>query len=93
MARGGGNMLGVGGTRSNLGMGALRGGGRGKQVGGGTDPQAQKRELLRKLQEKHAEEEGTTEDGTTEDGTKEQAVQGEVAQEGRTSDGADPADE
>ncbi|MFF3374616.1 DUF6243 family protein [Streptomyces sp. NPDC002680] len=57
MARGGGNMLGVGGTRSNLGKNALRGGGRGKQVGGGTDPQAQKRELVRKLQEKRAEEE------------------------------------
>ncbi|MDQ0931409.1 DUF6243 family protein [Streptomyces turgidiscabies] len=88
MARGGGNMLGVGGTRSNLGKGALQGGGRGKQVGGGTDPQAQKRELLRKLQEKHAKEEGTTEDGT-----KEQAVQGEAAQEGRTSERADPTDE
>ncbi|MDX3453622.1 DUF6243 family protein [Streptomyces sp. ME02-8801-2C] len=59
MARGGGNMLGVGGTRSNLGKGALRGGGRGKQVGGGTDPQAQKRELLRKLQQKRTEEEAT----------------------------------
>ncbi|WP_405767223.1 DUF6243 family protein [Streptomyces sp. NBC_01538] len=88
MARSGGNMLGVGGTRSNLGKGALRGGGRGKQVGGGTDPQAQKRELLRKLQEKRAEEEGTTEDGTTE-----QAAQAEVAQEGRTSERADPTDE
>ncbi|MDW4909382.1 DUF6243 family protein [Streptomyces sp. ADMS] len=70
MARGGGNMLGVGGTRSNLGKNALRGGGRGKHVGGGSDPQAQKRELVRKLQEKRAEEEG--------------------AQEGRTSDRADP---
>ncbi|WP_105974012.1 DUF6243 family protein [Streptomyces geranii] len=63
MSRGGaGNMLGVGGTRSNLGRGALRGGGRGKQVGGGTDPQAQKRELLRKLQEKHAAEESARRD-------------------------------
>ncbi|MEU9288986.1 DUF6243 family protein [Streptomyces sp. NPDC048275] len=52
MARGGaGNMLGVGGARSNLGRNALRGGGRGKRIGGGSDPQAQKRELLRKLQE------------------------------------------
>ncbi|MEW2114719.1 DUF6243 family protein [Streptomyces sp. NPDC005474] len=73
MARGGGNMLGVGGTRSNLGKGALRGGGRGKQVGGGTDPQAQKRELLRKLQEKRAEE-----DGRMEEGTEEEAAQGET---------------
>ncbi|MGW3644709.1 DUF6243 family protein [Streptomyces sp. NPDC000878] len=63
MARGGGNMLGVGGTRSNLGRGALRGGGRGKQVGGGTDPQAQKRELVRKLQEKRAEEEAQDQEG------------------------------
>ncbi|MGW1715920.1 DUF6243 family protein [Streptomyces sp. NPDC002156] len=66
MARGGGNMLGVGGTRSNLGRSALRGGGRGKQVGGGTDPQAQKRELVRKLQEKRAEEEGAQDGRTTE---------------------------
>ncbi|WP_405932537.1 DUF6243 family protein [Streptomyces sp. NBC_00827] len=56
MSRGGnGNMLGVGGTRSNLGRKALRGGGRGKQVGGGQDPQSQKRELLRRLQESRAE--------------------------------------
>ncbi|UIX35106.1 DUF6243 family protein [Streptomyces sp. GQFP] len=61
MARGSGNMLGVGGTRSNLGRSALRGGGRGEKVGGGTDPQAQKRELLRKLQEKRAEEEAQDE--------------------------------
>ncbi|MCQ4210261.1 DUF6243 family protein [Streptomyces longispororuber] len=53
MSRGGaGGMLGVGGTRSNLSRKALRGGGRGAQVGGGVDPVAQKRELLRKLQEK-----------------------------------------
>ncbi|MFI1352406.1 DUF6243 family protein [Streptomyces sp. NPDC020898] len=64
MARGGGNMLGVGGTRSNLGKNALRGGGRGKQTGGGADPQAQKRELVRKLQEKRAEEEGAQEEIT-----------------------------
>ncbi|MEU6226751.1 DUF6243 family protein [Streptomyces sp. NPDC047042] len=64
MARGGGNMLGVGGTRSNLGKGALRGGGRGKQVGGGTDPQAQKRELLRKLQQKRTEGEAAEAGGT-----------------------------
>ncbi|MFF0158171.1 DUF6243 family protein [Streptomyces sp. NPDC005263] len=57
MSRGGsGNMLGVGGTRSNLSRKALRGGGRGKPIGGGLDPQAQKRELLRKLQEKRQEE-------------------------------------
>jgi hypothetical protein len=56
MTRGGaGNMLGVGGARRDLGRAALRGGGRGGRVGG-VDPQAQKRELLRKLQEKRAEE-------------------------------------
>ncbi|WP_405612539.1 DUF6243 family protein [Streptomyces sp. NBC_00076] len=59
MSRGGsGNMLGVGGTRSNLGRKALRGGGRGRQIGGGLDPQAQKRELLRRLQENRQEEAG-----------------------------------
>ncbi|MEV1084755.1 DUF6243 family protein [Streptomyces sp. NPDC050211] len=61
MARGGaGSMLGVGGTRRNLGRDALRGGARGRRVGGPLDPQAQKRELLRKLQEKR--EEGRTAD-------------------------------
>ncbi|MBX9393011.1 hypothetical protein K4749_05285 [Streptomyces sp. TRM72054] len=55
MTRGGaGDMLGVGGTRQKLGRKALRGGGRGGRVGG-PDAQAQKRELLRKLQEKNAE--------------------------------------
>ncbi|MGP4001680.1 DUF6243 family protein [Streptomyces sp. 8N706] len=45
-----GNMLGVGGTRSNLSRSALRGGGRGGWgAGAGTDPQAQKRELLLRL--------------------------------------------
>ncbi|MCZ4608017.1 DUF6243 family protein [Streptomyces sp. Lzd4kr] len=53
----GGNMLGVGGTRRNLGRKALRGGGRNGRIGGGLDPQAQKRELLRKLQESRAEAE------------------------------------
>ncbi|GAA3523090.1 MULTISPECIES: DUF6243 family protein [Streptomyces] len=53
----GGNMLGVGGTRRNLGRKALRGGGRNGTIGGGLDPQAQKRELLRKLQERRAEAE------------------------------------
>ncbi|AXE85474.1 DUF6243 family protein [Streptomyces sp. Go-475] len=65
MARGGaGNLLGVGGSRQNLGRKALRGGGRGGRVGGGLDPQAQKRELLRKLQEKRQqqEKEGRTTD-------------------------------
>ena len=58
MSRGGsGNMLGVGGTRSNLGRGALRGGERGVRVGGGQDPAAAKRELLRKLQERHEQHE------------------------------------
>ncbi|GHC74587.1 DUF6243 family protein [Streptomyces cinnamoneus] len=47
-----GSMLGVGGTRSNLSRSALRGGGRGgRGAGGGIDPQAQKRELLRALRE------------------------------------------
>jgi hypothetical protein len=45
-------MLGVGGSRRTLGREALRGGGRDGRIGGGLDPQAQKRELLRKLQEK-----------------------------------------
>ncbi|MEH0422737.1 DUF6243 family protein [Streptomyces sp. B21-083] len=67
MSRGGGDMLGVGGTRSNLGRNALRGGGRGRKVGGGIDPQAQKRELLRTLREKRTEEEGARE-GRTPDG-------------------------
>ncbi|MEU6307600.1 DUF6243 family protein [Streptomyces chartreusis] len=53
----GGDMLGVGGTRRNLGRKALRGGGRNGRIGGGLDPQAQKRELLRKLQERRAEAE------------------------------------
>ncbi|QCD60551.1 hypothetical protein CEB94_12280 [Streptomyces hawaiiensis] len=55
-------MLGVGGSRKNLGRRALRGGGRGDRIGGGLDPRAHKRELLRKLQEKRqqeAPEEGT----------------------------------
>ncbi|MFF9812545.1 DUF6243 family protein [Streptomyces sp. NPDC014006] len=53
MARGGaGSMLGVGGTRKNLGRAALRGGGRGGRTAGAADPQAQKRELLRRLREK-----------------------------------------
>ncbi|MFJ4831162.1 DUF6243 family protein [Streptomyces sp. NPDC088747] len=52
MTRGGsGNTLGVGGTRSNLGREALRGGGGGGRIGGGLDPRAQKRELLRRLRE------------------------------------------
>ncbi|MEU7716487.1 DUF6243 family protein [Streptomyces tibetensis] len=64
MARGGaGNMLGVGGSRKNLGRRELRGGGRGGRIGGGLDPQAQKRELLRKLKEKGQQQE-TQEGGT-----------------------------
>ncbi|MBB5933278.1 DUF6243 family protein [Streptomyces zagrosensis] len=48
-----GSMLGVGGTRSNLPRTAMRGG-RGKRgAQGDLDPMAQKRELLRKLQEKN----------------------------------------
>lgn len=45
-------MLGVGGTRSNISRKALRGGNRDTRIGGARDPQAHKRELLRKLQEK-----------------------------------------
>ncbi|MER7482244.1 DUF6243 family protein [Streptomyces sp. NPDC126510] len=57
MTRGGaGNMLGVGGSRRNLGRRELRGGGRDGRIGGGLDPQAQKRELLRKLQEKRQQQ-------------------------------------
>ncbi|MFF9483944.1 DUF6243 family protein [Streptomyces sp. NPDC014676] len=58
MTRGGaGNMLGVGGTRQHLGRKALRGGGRGGRIGGGgVDAQAQKRELLRRLQEQREED-------------------------------------
>ena len=59
MSRGGsGNMLGVGGTRRNLGRKALRGGNACGRTGGGPDAQAQKRELLRTLQAKR--EEGET---------------------------------
>ncbi|MEE1928587.1 DUF6243 family protein [Streptomyces sp. TRM 70351] len=53
MSRGrGGNMLGVGGTRSHLSRGRLSGarGGTGRPAGG-PDPVAQKRELLRRLRE------------------------------------------
>ncbi|MFJ3507685.1 DUF6243 family protein [Streptomyces luteogriseus] len=63
MARGGaGNMLGVGGSRKNLGRRELRGGGRGDRIGGGLDPQARKRELLRKLQESRQRQEAREED-------------------------------
>jgi hypothetical protein len=48
-------MLGVGGSRRNLGREALRGGPANGRVGGGLDPRTQKRELLRKLQEKRQE--------------------------------------
>ncbi|MEU5045514.1 DUF6243 family protein [Streptomyces griseorubiginosus] len=52
MARGGaGNMLRVGGTRSNTNRRALRGGAGGARPGGPQDARAQKRELLRKLRE------------------------------------------
>ncbi|WP_395573906.1 DUF6243 family protein [Streptomyces sp. BK79] len=57
MTRGGaGNMLGVGGTRHKLGRDALRGGGRGGRTGGGADPQAGKRDLLRRLQERQRQQ-------------------------------------
>ncbi|AKZ55405.1 hypothetical protein SAM23877_2356 [Streptomyces ambofaciens ATCC 23877] len=62
MSRGGaGNMLGVGGTRQKLGRNALRGGDRSGRIGGGLDPQAQKRELLRKLQERQRDQQPETE--------------------------------
>ncbi|RDS61275.1 hypothetical protein DWC19_31735 [Streptomyces sp. M7] len=54
-------MLGVGGARRHLGRTALRGGARSGRVGGGTDPVAQKRELLRRLQERRTEEARTEE--------------------------------
>ncbi|MFI7007133.1 DUF6243 family protein [Streptomyces sp. NPDC050145] len=59
MTRGGsGNMLGVGGTRSNLSRKALRGGGRGGRTGGaGVDAATQKRELLRRLRDQRGESE------------------------------------
>ncbi|KOU07571.1 hypothetical protein ADK86_04625 [Streptomyces sp. NRRL F-5755] len=50
-----GGMLGVGGTRSKLSRGTLRGGRGGGGVGGGTDPMAQRRALLRKLQEQRGD--------------------------------------
>ncbi|MEU8571631.1 DUF6243 family protein [Streptomyces pathocidini] len=57
MSRGNGNLLGVGGARANLPRSAMRGGGRrgGRGAAGHTDPQAQKRELLRKLKEAREE--------------------------------------
>ncbi|ANB06114.1 DUF6243 family protein [Streptomyces sp. NPDC016675] len=54
-------MLGVGGTRQKLGRNALRGGDRSGRIGGGLDPQAQKRELLRKLQERQRDQQPETE--------------------------------
>ncbi|WP_433331867.1 DUF6243 family protein [Spirillospora sp. CA-294931] len=48
-------MLGVGGQRKNLSRAALRGGGGGSR--GGTDPLAEKRELLRKMRERAQEQE------------------------------------
>ncbi|MFH8556709.1 DUF6243 family protein [Streptomyces celluloflavus] len=56
-----GGMLGVGGTRSTLSRGALRGGAAGGEGGGRPDPQAQRRELLRRLQEKQAARTGKAE--------------------------------
>ncbi|WP_407553436.1 DUF6243 family protein [Streptomyces sp. Pv4-95] len=59
-----GGMLGVGGTRSKLSRGALRGGAGGGPHGGGRpDPQAQRRELLRKLQEARTERSEPSTDG------------------------------
>ncbi|MEV0635859.1 DUF6243 family protein [Streptomyces sp. NPDC050619] len=71
MARGGENMLGVGGTRRNLGRKALRGSAQDGPFGGGVDRQAQKQELLRKLQEertsKGSKEERASEEGRASD--------------------------
>ncbi|MET8832087.1 DUF6243 family protein [Streptomyces sp. NPDC004610] len=53
----GGNMLGVGGTRKNLGRKQLRGGRAEAGFGAGADAQAQKQELLRKLQERREQRE------------------------------------
>lgn len=53
-------MLGVGGTRSNMSRKSMRGGGNGGRAGGGLSPQAQKKELLRKLQEGRAESSETS---------------------------------
>lgn len=77
MTRGGaGNMLGVGGTRQHLGRKALRGGGRGSRIGGGgADPRAQKRELLRTLQEKRQAQ------------SVREAEQAEQAEQGEGNDG------
>ncbi|MFI7240976.1 DUF6243 family protein [Streptomyces qinglanensis] len=48
----GGRMLGVGGVRSHLSRSRLRGSGGGPGApAGGNDPQARKRELLRRLRE------------------------------------------
>ncbi|MFE7315692.1 DUF6243 family protein [Streptomyces sp. NPDC057555] len=49
-----GGMLGVGGTRSTLSRGALRGGAGGRTPGapGPHDPREQRQELLRKMQER-----------------------------------------
>ncbi|MFK0291027.1 DUF6243 family protein [Streptomyces sp. NPDC090442] len=51
-------MLGVGGTRSNLSRGTLRGGagGRAQGASGAPDPQERRRELLRKMQERTRKE-------------------------------------
>ncbi|MGK5627214.1 DUF6243 family protein [Streptomyces sp. URMC 123] len=57
MARGAGNMLGVGGTRSKLSRSAMRGGRKGGAPQGGIDPLEQKRELLRKLREARSSDE------------------------------------
>ncbi|WP_200303520.1 DUF6243 family protein [Streptomyces adelaidensis] len=69
-------MLGVGGARRNLGRKALRGSHPSGHIGGGLDPRAQKRELLRKLQEKRAGAEARTEPGT---GTEGEGTTGETS--------------
>jgi hypothetical protein len=56
-----GNMLGVGGTRTRMSRKALRGGRQddGHGPGGGADPAAQKRELLRRLRESRDAQQNT----------------------------------
>lgn len=60
-----GGMLGVGGTRTKLSRGALRGTGNGGYGTARPDAQAQRKELLRRLQERNAPRAADPEDGTT----------------------------
>ncbi|MGX2997567.1 DUF6243 family protein [Streptomyces sp. JNUCC 64] len=86
MARNG-NMLGVGGTRSNLSRSALRGGGRGAGHGAG-DAAAQKRELLRRLQDARTVRPDASETSQATDAAEAPGAAGAVDQHGG---GAAPA--